>query len=331
MGSSSPIVSCLRPLSPGHLRRAAIRGPPTPACSPPVMFRLGSMKRVAGPPSARARAPCVRCTSASPRRCRVTPMASTQRARRGPTQGLPRHRTICSPDEERDIRDTVRAFVARPRASRCRATGSRRPRFPTSEPRHSSAKLGACSACTCRLTAVPGADRQPLRGSPAWSSRPAIAACARSSPCRARSRCYAIWRWGSESQKLEWLPRIAAGEAIGCFGLTEPDAGSDPGSMPHARRPRRDGSDLESCTGRKWITNGSIADVGRRVGRHRQGTPRLSRTQGDKRPSARRTSTASCAAAPRSPPSCCSTDRAPSRGGDAARGHLAARARVFVP
>src|SRR5665811_1684529 len=42
---------------------------------------------------------------------------------------------------------------------------------------------------------------------------------------------FAIWRWGSEEQKLEWLPRMAAGEAIGCFGLTEPDAGSDPGAM----------------------------------------------------------------------------------------------------
>src|SRR5262247_205495 len=52
---------------------------------------------------------------------------------------------------------------------------------------------------------------------------------------------YAIWRWGSEEQKEEWLPRLAAGEAIGCFGLTEPDSGSDPGSM--RTRARRDGSD----------------------------------------------------------------------------------------
>src|SRR5690349_5832280 len=42
---------------------------------------------------------------------------------------------------------------------------------------------------------------------------------------------YPIWRYGSEAQKEEWLPRMAAGEAIGCFGLTEPDHGSDPGSM----------------------------------------------------------------------------------------------------
>src|SRR5680860_169296 len=44
---------------------------------------------------------------------------------------------------------------------------------------------------------------------------------------------FAIWRWGTEEQKQGWLPRLAAGEAIGCFGLTEPDAGSDPGSTHH--------------------------------------------------------------------------------------------------
>ena len=42
---------------------------------------------------------------------------------------------------------------------------------------------------------------------------------------------FAIWRWGSEDQKNEWLPSMATGESIGCFGLTEPDHGSDPGSM----------------------------------------------------------------------------------------------------
>lgn len=70
---------------------------------------------------------------------------------------------------------------------------------------------------------------------------------------------FAIWRWGSEDQKQEWLPQLASGDAIGCFGLTEPDHGSDPGSM--TTRARRDGDDWV-LTGRKmWITNGSIADV----------------------------------------------------------------------
>ncbi len=70
---------------------------------------------------------------------------------------------------------------------------------------------------------------------------------------------YAIHRWGSEEQKEEWLPRMAAGEAVGCFGLTEPDSGSDPGSMrTHARR---DGEDWIVTGQKMWITNGSVADV----------------------------------------------------------------------
>ena len=70
---------------------------------------------------------------------------------------------------------------------------------------------------------------------------------------------YAIHRWGSEEQKQEWLPKLAAGEAIGCFGLTEPDSGSDPGSM--RTRARRDGDDWILHGSKMWITNGSVADV----------------------------------------------------------------------
>ncbi|MFW5417339.1 acyl-CoA dehydrogenase family protein [Nocardiopsis sp. CNT-189] len=69
----------------------------------------------------------------------------------------------------------------------------------------------------------------------------------------------AIHRFGSEEQKQEWLPRMAAGEAIGCFGLTEPDSGSDPGSM--RTRARRDGTDWVLDGTKMWITNGSVADV----------------------------------------------------------------------
>jgi len=71
---------------------------------------------------------------------------------------------------------------------------------------------------------------------------------------------YAIWRYGSEEQKQRWLPPMAAGEAIGCFGLTEPDHGSDPASM--ATRARRDGDDWVLTGGKMWITNAPIADVG---------------------------------------------------------------------
>ncbi|MEV0118210.1 acyl-CoA dehydrogenase family protein [Streptomyces sp. NPDC050844] len=70
---------------------------------------------------------------------------------------------------------------------------------------------------------------------------------------------YAIWKYGSEEHKQEWLPGMAAGEKIGCFGLTEPDAGSDPGSMRTTAR--RDGSDWILNGTKMWITNGSVADV----------------------------------------------------------------------
>ena len=70
---------------------------------------------------------------------------------------------------------------------------------------------------------------------------------------------YSIWRWGSEEQKQRWLPPMHTGEAIGCFGLTEPDAGSDPGSMRTTARP--DGSDWILNGAKMWITNGTIADV----------------------------------------------------------------------
>lgn len=70
---------------------------------------------------------------------------------------------------------------------------------------------------------------------------------------------YSIWRWGSEEQKQEWLPRLATGEAIGCFGLTEPDFGSNPAGM--RTNARRDGGDWILNGAKMWITNGSLADV----------------------------------------------------------------------
>ncbi|MFJ6772403.1 acyl-CoA dehydrogenase family protein [Kitasatospora sp. NPDC091257] len=70
---------------------------------------------------------------------------------------------------------------------------------------------------------------------------------------------YSIHRWGSEKQKQEWLPGLAAGTAIGCFGLTEPDFGSNPAGM--RTRAVRDGSDWILDGTKTWITNGGIADV----------------------------------------------------------------------
>jgi glutaryl-CoA dehydrogenase len=70
---------------------------------------------------------------------------------------------------------------------------------------------------------------------------------------------FPIWAFGSEEQKQEWLPPMAAGDTIGCFGLTEADSGSDPSSMrTHARR---DGTDWVINGSKMWITSGNMADV----------------------------------------------------------------------
>ncbi len=70
---------------------------------------------------------------------------------------------------------------------------------------------------------------------------------------------FAIWKFGSEEQKQHWLPRMAAGEAIGCFGLTEADFGSNPAGMRTSAK--RDGDDWVLNGSKMWITNGSVADV----------------------------------------------------------------------
>ena len=70
---------------------------------------------------------------------------------------------------------------------------------------------------------------------------------------------FPIWKYGSDAQKEEWLPRMAAGEALGCFGLTEPDHGSDPASMKTHAIPNGTGWVLSGT--KMWITNGSIADI----------------------------------------------------------------------
>ncbi len=70
---------------------------------------------------------------------------------------------------------------------------------------------------------------------------------------------FAIWKWGSEEQKQRWLPELAAGRNVGCFGLTEPDSGSDPASMRTTAK--KDGDDWILNGAKMWITSGSIADV----------------------------------------------------------------------
>ena len=82
----------------------------------------------------------------------------------------------------------------------------------------------------------------------------------RSARCRARWSCIPIWAFGSEEQKQRWLPRMATGEVIGCFGLTEPDFGSNPSGMLTTATPDGRGGYRLNGT-KRWITNGSIAHV----------------------------------------------------------------------
>lgn len=70
---------------------------------------------------------------------------------------------------------------------------------------------------------------------------------------------YPIWKYGSDEQKEQWLHKLARGEAIGCFGLTEPEFGSNPGGM--ITKAKRDGDGWIINGSKMWITNGSIADI----------------------------------------------------------------------
>ena len=157
----------------------------------------------------------------------------------------------------------------------------------------------ACSACTWRATAARARARS-RTASRAWSSRRATAGLRSLVSVQGSLSMFAIWRYGSEEQKQEWLPRMAAGEAIGCFGLTEPDAGSDPGSM--RTRARRDGDDWILSGTKMWITNGSVADVAS-SGRGPTTACAASSCRPARRASRRRTSTRSSRCGRRSPPS----------------------------
>jgi glutaryl-CoA dehydrogenase len=159
-------------------------------------------------------------------------------------------------DEERDIRDTVRAFV-RDRVLPNVGEWFEQATFPTSE---LAPELGRLNVLGMHLEGYGCAGASATAYGLACMELEAGDSGLRSLvSVQGSLAMYAIWRWGSEEQKSEWLPRMAAGEAIGCFGLTEPDAGSDPGSM--RTRARRDGSDWVLHGQKMWITNGSIADV----------------------------------------------------------------------
>lgn len=158
-------------------------------------------------------------------------------------------------DEERDIRDTVRAFV------NDRIVPEVGDWFEQARiPRELVRELGKLGVLGMHLDGYGCAGTSATAYGLACLELEAGDSGIRSMvSVQGSLAMFAIWRWGSEEQKQQWLPQMAAGEALGCFGLTEPDAGSDPGSM--RTRARRDGDDW-ILNGRKmWITNGSIADV----------------------------------------------------------------------
>jgi glutaryl-CoA dehydrogenase len=158
-------------------------------------------------------------------------------------------------DEERMIRDNVRAFVRErllPRVGDWFEEGRL--------PRELAGELGAlgvlgmhleCYGCAGASATAYGLVCQELEaGDSGLRSFVSV---------QGSLAMFAIWRFGSEEQKQEWLPRMAAGEVIGCFGLTEPDVGSDPGRMRTTARREGDGWVLHGT--KTWITNGGIADV----------------------------------------------------------------------
>ena len=158
-------------------------------------------------------------------------------------------------DEERLIRDTVRAFVADkvvPHVGEWFERGT--------IPRELASELGRLGLLGMHLEGYGCAGASATAYGLACMELEAGDTGVRSLvSVQGSLAMYAIHRWGSEEQKQEWLPRMASGEAIGCFGLTEPDSGSDPGAM--RTRARRDGSDWVLHGQKMWITNGSVADV----------------------------------------------------------------------
>jgi len=159
-------------------------------------------------------------------------------------------------DEERAIRDTVRAFCGdqvRPHIADWFETGD----VPARELAQEMGKLGLLGM---HLEGYGCAGTNAVSYGLACMELEAADSGIRSlASVQGSLAMFAIHRFGSEEQRQEWLPRMATGEAIGCFGLTEADFGSDPDGM--LTRARRDGSDWVLNGAKTWITNGSIAEV----------------------------------------------------------------------
>ncbi|BEP12963.1 acyl-CoA dehydrogenase family protein [Acidothermaceae bacterium B102] len=158
-------------------------------------------------------------------------------------------------DEERLIQATVRAFVTkevRPHIAQWYEDGQ--------SPRELATALGQLGLLGMHLEGYDCAGASAISYGLACLELEACDSGLRSFvSVQGSLSMFSIWRYGTEQQKQEWLPRLAAGEAIGCFGLTEADFGSNPAGM--ATRAVRDGSDWILNGSKMWITNGSIADV----------------------------------------------------------------------
>ncbi|MGW1057227.1 acyl-CoA dehydrogenase family protein [Micromonospora rubida] len=159
-------------------------------------------------------------------------------------------------DEERDVRDTVRRFAAeqiRPHIAGWYADGT----LPAREIARECGRLGLLGMHLDGYgCAGVGAVSYGLACFELESADSGIRSLV---SVQGSLAMYAIHAFGSEEQRQRWLPAMAAGEAIGCFGLTEPDAGSDPGAMRTTAR--RDGTDWILDGEKMWITNAGVADV----------------------------------------------------------------------
>jgi len=158
-------------------------------------------------------------------------------------------------EEERLVRDTVRDFAAE------RAAPHIADWFEAGTlPRELGPELGKLGMLGMHLTGYGCAGMGPVAYGVACRELEACDSGLRSLvSVQGSLAMYPIWRYGSEEQKQEWLPRMAAGDAIGCFGLTEPDQGSDPGNMKTRAIPNGSGWTLSGTM--MWITNGSVADI----------------------------------------------------------------------
>ncbi|MBT8202813.1 MAG: acyl-CoA dehydrogenase family protein, partial [Acidimicrobiia bacterium] len=158
-------------------------------------------------------------------------------------------------DEDKLLRDTVRRFVSD------RILPDVAAWFEAGEfPREIAKEMGALGLLGMHLEGYGCAGTTAVQYGLAYTELEAGDSGARSFASVQGSLCmFPIWAFGSEDQKARWLPGMAAGDLIGCFGLTEADSGSDPSSMRTSAR--RDGEDWVLNGSKMWITNGGIADV----------------------------------------------------------------------